>query len=50
MGRDDMDITSQQSDIAVLTGLAALKPDAVINASAYTAVDKAESRRSECAT
>lgn len=40
IGRDDIDITSAE-DIAAK--LAALKPDAVINASAYTAVDKAES-------
>ncbi len=40
MGRDDMDINSAE-DIAAK--LAALKPEAVINASAYTAVDKAES-------
>ena len=40
LGRDDIDITSAE-DIAAK--LDALKPDAVINASAYTAVDKAES-------
>ncbi len=40
LGRDDIDITSGE-DIAAKLGL--INPDAVINASAYTAVDKAES-------
>ncbi|GGF84520.1 dTDP-4-dehydrorhamnose reductase [Alteromonas lipolytica] len=40
LGRDDIDITLAE-DIAAK--LDTLKPDAVINASAYTAVDKAES-------
>ena len=40
LGREDVDITSSE-DIAAK--LDKVKPDAVINASAYTAVDKAES-------
>ena len=40
LGRDDIDITSR-GDIAAKLG--PINPDAVINASAYTAVDKAES-------
>ncbi|MBR9794421.1 MAG: dTDP-4-dehydrorhamnose reductase [Gammaproteobacteria bacterium] len=40
LGREDIDITSS-ADIAAK--LDKIKPDAVINASAYTAVDKAES-------
>lgn len=40
LGRDGIDITSAES---IATTLDALKPDAIINASAYTAVDKAES-------
>ena len=40
LGRDDIDITSGE-DIAAKLG--PINPDAVINASAYTAVDKAES-------
>lgn len=40
LGREDIDITSSE-DIAAK--LDSIKPDAVINASAYTAVDKAES-------
>ena len=40
LGRDDIDITSGE-DIAAKLGL--INPDAVINASAYSAVDKAES-------
>ena len=40
LGREDVDITSSE-DIAAK--LDEVKPDAVINASAYTAVDKAES-------
>ncbi len=40
LGREDIDITSND-DIAAK--LDSIKPDAVINASAYTAVDKAES-------
>ncbi|NMH60203.1 dTDP-4-dehydrorhamnose reductase [Alteromonas ponticola] len=39
-GRDDVDITDYN---ALSTTLNALKPSALINASAYTAVDKAES-------
>jgi len=40
LGRDDIDITSTES---IADKLDTLAPDAVINASAYTAVDKAES-------
>ena len=40
LGREDIDITSKESIAAKLDEI---KPDAVINASAYTAVDKAES-------
>ena len=40
LGRDDIDITSAES---IADKLDTLAPDAVINASAYTAVDKAES-------
>ena len=40
LGREDIDITSSE-DIAAK--LDKINPDAVINASAYTAVDKAES-------
>jgi len=40
LGRDDIDITSAES---IANKLDTLAPDAVINASAYTAVDKAES-------
>src|SRR5262245_60145030 len=39
--RRDIDITSHGAPKAV----AALKPDAIINAAAYTAVDRAESER-----
>lgn len=40
LGRDDIDITSPEN---IDTKLDMLQPEAVINASAYTAVDKAES-------
>ncbi len=40
LGRDDIDITTAES---IADKLDTLVPDAVINASAYTAVDKAES-------
>jgi dTDP-4-dehydrorhamnose reductase len=39
-GREELDITNRK---AVLTFVERLKPDVVINAAAYTAVDKAES-------
>lgn len=42
LGRDDIDITDVESITSVLNGFT---PSAIINASAYTAVDKAESDR-----
>ncbi len=42
LGRDDIDITSQDSIESVLNEL---QPSAIINASAYTAVDKAETEQ-----
>ncbi len=45
LGRDDIDITN--SDI-IEASLAPLSPDVLINASAYTAVDKAEDDTEAC--
>ena len=45
LGRDDIDITN--SDI-IGASLAPLSPDVLINASAYTAVDKAEEDADVC--
>ena len=45
LGRDDIDITN--SDI-IEASLAPLSPDVLINASAYTAVDKAEEDTEAC--
>ncbi|WP_338809418.1 dTDP-4-dehydrorhamnose reductase [Neisseria leonii] len=42
VGRAELDITDRE---AVMRAAAAFRPDAVINAAAYTAVDKAESER-----
>ena len=44
-GRDSLDITNTEQ---VTKKIVDLSPDVVINAAAYTAVDKAESDRESC--
>ncbi len=41
-GRDQVDLTSEKS---IVTAIDAFSPDVIVNAAAYTAVDKAESER-----
>jgi dTDP-4-dehydrorhamnose reductase len=45
LSRSDLDITSQDS---VMTVLAEIRPDTVVNVAAYTAVDRAESEPELC--
>jgi dTDP-4-dehydrorhamnose reductase len=44
--RDDLDLSDP---LSIRDGLATAKPDLVVNAAAYTAVDRAEAEPSECA-